>query len=65
MKRGKKERFFIFAAVGLLALAPFSPQAAAQVSSTEFEALRKTIEGLQQQIHIQGEEIAGLTNRLV
>lgn len=46
-----------------LGLGLFSFQAEAAVSSGELAALKKTIEGLQKQIEIQGEEIASLKNQ--
>lgn len=52
--------------IGFVAvLALLGPSAHAQVASSEFEALRKTIEGLQKQIQIQGQEIASLKNQFV
>ncbi len=54
----KKEFAMVF-----LGICFFSSQAEAQAASGELAALKKTIQGLQKQIQIQGEEIASLKNQ--
>lgn len=50
----------VFLTFGLL-----SSRAEAEISSGDFQALQKTVEGLQKQIQIQGEEIASLKNQFI
>ena len=59
-EKNRRNTFLIPTLVALLALGFLPSRASAQISSGEFEVLKKTIEGLQKQIQIQGQEIASL-----
>ena len=62
--QNKKQFTFHLTGVVLVFLGLFSPRAGADISSGDFQALKKSIEVLQEQIEVQGQEIAFLKNQL-